>query len=67
MPGRVHLQGLGDARPETAADQVFETLYRQVVTLELPPGSRLSEVEVARAVGVSRQPVRDAGCRSSAS
>jgi DNA-binding GntR family transcriptional regulator len=65
MPGREHLQGLGDARPATAADQVFEALYRQVVTLELPPGSRLSEVEVARTAGVSRQPVRDAFWRLS--
>ncbi len=49
----------------TAADQVFEALYRQVVTLVLPPGARLSEVEVARAAGVSRQPVRDAFWRLS--
>ena len=60
MPGREHLQGLGETRPATVADQVFEAIYRQVVTLELPPGSRLSEVEVARSAGVSRQPVRDA-------
>jgi DNA-binding GntR family transcriptional regulator len=42
------------------ADQVFLQLHRRVLTLELPPGARLSEVEVARAMGVSRQPVRDA-------
>ena len=47
-------------RPQTATDQVFDMLYRQVMTLELPPGSRLSEAETARALGVSRQPVRDA-------
>jgi DNA-binding GntR family transcriptional regulator len=44
---------------------VFEALYRQVVTLVLPPGTRLSEAEVARAAGVSRQPVRDAFWRLS--
>ena len=53
------------ARPPTVSDQVFEALYRQVVTLELPPGTRLSEVEVAQAAGVSRQPVRDAFWRLS--
>ncbi len=44
----------------SAADRVFAALYEQVVTLALPPGTRLSEAEVARAAGVSRQPVRDA-------
>ena len=34
-------------------------------TLDLPPGARLSEAEVARQMGVSRQPVRDAFCRLS--
>jgi DNA-binding GntR family transcriptional regulator len=53
------------ARPPTAADQVFEAIYRQVVTLGLPPGARLSEADVAKAAGVSRQPVRDAFWRLS--
>lgn len=52
-------------RGPTVSDRIFETLYRQVVTVELPPGTRLSEVEVAKAMGVSRQPVRDAFWRLS--
>ena len=40
-------------------------LYRQVLTLELPPDAVLSEAEVARRMGVSRQPVRDAFWRLS--
>lgn len=52
------------ARPSTA-DQVFEALCAQILSLELPPGTRLSEVDVARAIGVSRQPVRDAFYRLS--
>jgi DNA-binding GntR family transcriptional regulator len=52
-------------RPPTVSDQIFETLYRQVATVELPPGTRLSEAEVAKAMGVSRQPVRDAFWRLS--
>ena len=51
--------------PRTVSDQLFETLYRQIVTVALPPGTRLSEVEVARSAGVSRQPVRDAFWRLS--
>jgi DNA-binding GntR family transcriptional regulator len=44
----------------SVADQVFEELRRQILSLELTPGTKLSEVEVAKAMGVSRQPVRDA-------
>lgn len=52
------------ARP-SVADQVFDELHGQVVSLELPPGAKLSEVDVARQMGVSRQPVRDAFYRLS--
>lgn len=44
----------------SATDLVFDTLYKAVVHLELPPGSRLSEADVADRLQVSRQPVRDA-------
>jgi len=44
----------------TTTDVVFETLQEDIVSLNLLPGSKLSEVEVARKFGVSRQPVRDA-------
>lgn len=52
-------------RPASVTDIVFDELYERVVTLDLPPGSRLSEAEVARQMGVSRQPVRDAFYRLS--
>jgi DNA-binding GntR family transcriptional regulator len=65
MSVQVNLPALEPSRPPTAADRIFETLYRQVVTLELPPGTRLSEVDVAGRMGVSRQPVRDAFWRLS--
>ncbi len=44
----------------TATDAVFEKLHDRIVSLELLPGAKLSEAEVARTFGVSRQPVRDA-------
>jgi DNA-binding GntR family transcriptional regulator len=65
VPVLFRLPALAPARPPTAADQIFEALYRQVMTLELPPGARLSEAEVAKGLGVSRQPVRDAFWRLS--
>lgn len=43
-----------------ATELVYDTLYKAVVHLELPPGSRVSEAEVADRLQVSRQPVRDA-------
>ncbi len=52
------------ARP-SVADTVFDELHQQILALELPPGAKLSEVDVARALGVSRQPVRDAFYRLS--
>lgn len=44
----------------TVADQVFAALQQRILTLELPPRTRISEADVARRMGVSRQPVREA-------
>jgi DNA-binding GntR family transcriptional regulator len=52
------------SRP-SVTDAVFEELHRQILALDLPPGSKMSEVDVARGMGVSRQPVRDAFYRLS--
>lgn len=44
----------------TTTDLVFDMLYEEIVSLTLLPGTKLSEVEIAKRFGVSRQPVRDA-------
>ncbi len=49
----------------SATDQVFDAIYRAIVSLDLPPGTKISEVEVAGQFDVSRQPVRDAFFRLS--
>lgn len=49
----------------SVTDAVFEELHRQILALELPPGTKMSEVEVAKVMDVSRQPVRDAFYRLS--
>ena len=46
--------------PGSAAQRVEAELRRAIVTLALPPGTRLSEQEIAERAGVSRQPVREA-------
>lgn len=47
----------------TTADVVFERLYKEITSLDLTPGTKLSEAEVARRFDVSRQPVREAFSR----
>jgi len=56
-------QSIGDTKRQTAADEVFERLQADIITLRLPPGTKLSEVEIAKVCDVSRQPVREAFLR----
>ena len=51
--------------PPKLTDQVFSALYDRIVQLELLPGTKISETEVAEQFDVSRQPVRDAFYRLS--
>jgi len=44
----------------SAAQRIESELRRAIIALELPPGSRLSEHDIAERHGVSRQPVREA-------
>ncbi len=44
----------------TTVDVVYEELYEEITTLKLLPGAKLSEADIARRFGISRQPVRDA-------
>jgi DNA-binding GntR family transcriptional regulator len=45
---------------ESAAATIEKDLRRAIIELELKPGSRLSEQDIATRLGVSRQPVREA-------
>lgn len=44
----------------TTIDVVYEALFEEIASLKLLPGAKLSEADIARRFGVSRQPVRDA-------
>ncbi|WP_206597498.1 GntR family transcriptional regulator [Polycladidibacter stylochi] len=44
----------------TVATRVFKALKRSIVQLDLEPGNALSEADLAKSLGVSRQPVREA-------
>lgn len=44
----------------TRSDAIFDALFRQIMSGELRPGDPLAEPEIARQLGVSRTPVREA-------
>ena len=44
----------------TSVDDIFDALQSEILSLQLRPGDKLSEVDVATRFNVSRQPVRDA-------
>jgi DNA-binding GntR family transcriptional regulator len=46
--------------PGSAAQRIEAELRRAIIAMDYPPGSRLSEQEIAERYGVSRQPVREA-------
>lgn len=50
---------------QSATDRVFDVIYEAVISLKLPPGTKITEIEVARQLDMSRQPVRDAFFRLS--
>lgn len=50
----------------SSAQQVYDWLHGRILWGELEPGARLSETEIANQAGVSRQPVREAFIRLTA-
>ncbi|GLT12580.1 GntR family transcriptional regulator [Sulfitobacter porphyrae] len=56
----VSLPVIQPAPQPTVSDQVFNALQQRILTLELPPQTKISEADVSKKMGVSRQPVREA-------
>lgn len=56
-------QPFGETKRQTTADEVYHRLQSDIISLRLTPGTKLSEVEVAKLYAVSRQPVREAFMR----
>jgi DNA-binding GntR family transcriptional regulator len=59
-PGSHEMNFQSVTSSSSAALRVERELRRAIIDLELPPGTRLSEQDLARRLGVSRQPVREA-------
>jgi DNA-binding GntR family transcriptional regulator len=47
-------------RPNRLGDEVYDVLYRQLMSLDIPPGSRISIDNLVRELGVSQTPIREA-------
>ncbi|RQP08141.1 MAG: GntR family transcriptional regulator [Paracoccus sp. BP8] len=64
MTGRTKDQprqkGRSIQRPGRLGDEVYETLYAQLMALEIPPGARISVDNLVRELGVSQTPIREA-------
>lgn len=56
-------QTIQETKRLTTAEEVFRQLKSDIISMRLKPGSKLSEVEVAKSCNVSRQPVREAFMR----
>lgn len=48
------------ARPKSLTAQAYERIEELIVTLELPPGTALSEAELSARLAIGRTPVREA-------
>jgi len=59
MDGTAMYDTLITSESKSTADVVFDRLHAEIVSLEILPGAKISEAEIARRFGVSRQPVRD--------
>lgn len=59
-PSRMNLDAIRLDGGSTTAAQVERDLREQIIRLDLRPGARLSEQDIATRLGVSRQPVREA-------
>lgn len=46
--------------PQTQAMQAYERMEEMIITLELKPGSRISEAQMSQHLGLGRTPVREA-------
>lgn len=58
--GADFLRPVDESQPGSISDQVFTMLYQAIIRLDLKPGEKLSEIAIAKQVGLSRQPVREA-------
>lgn len=65
LPDRTMRHMGGSFSRRTTTDDIFDQLYADITSLVLKPGTKVSEIEIAKQFDVSRQPVREAFIRLS--
>lgn len=65
LPGQAARLAAGNYSRRTTTDDIFDQLYADITSLSLKPGTKVSEIEIAKQFDVSRQPVREAFIRLS--
>jgi DNA-binding GntR family transcriptional regulator len=63
---KIAARSVPGAAPDSIVGRVYERVKAMAVAYELKPGERLNEVEIARRLGASRTPLREALNRLSA-
>jgi DNA-binding GntR family transcriptional regulator len=57
---RVSTRPVVPLRPPTQTDQAYDQLEELIVTLQLPPGSPVTEARLSERLGIGRTPIREA-------
>lgn len=60
MTSSMSTRRLRNAKLASLSDQVYEALRSAIICLELPPGEKLVEMDIAAQMGTSQGPVREA-------
>lgn len=59
MNNNLNLESI-NLETESLADKVYNIIENNIITLKIPPGTSLSEVNIANSFNISRSPVREA-------
>ena len=52
--------GFTNLQQDSLADKVYNIMEKNIISLEIPPGTNLSESDIAKSFNISRSPVREA-------
>jgi DNA-binding GntR family transcriptional regulator len=60
MSARAPRAGQKSSRRESLTEQAYAQIEKAIVTLEIPPGSTISELALSEITGIGRTPIREA-------
>lgn len=47
-------------KDNSLSEKVYQAIYKQILSGKMPPGGRITELEISNSMGVSRPPIREA-------